>query len=81
VQGEVKAPARRQRFLSDVHWDTESKVHRLCPYPLDEASPDDLVHGYSLLDMQPRAAARLERNRLLQQKWLGSFEQYFPKDK
>lgn len=52
--------------MSDVHWDTESNVRRLCPYPLYEDSPDDLVHGYSLLDMQPRAAVRLERNRLLQ---------------
>jgi hypothetical protein len=66
IEAEVQALARRQRFISDVHWDTESKVRRLCPYPLDQASPDDLVHGYSLLDMLPRAAPRLERNRLLQ---------------
>jgi hypothetical protein len=66
VLAHAQAIRRRQRFISDVHWGTEINVRRLCPYPLDEASPDDLVHGYSLLDMQPRAAVRLERNRLLQ---------------
>ena len=66
VLAQAQALTRRQRFISDVHWDTESNVRRLCPYPLDEASPDDLLHSYSLLDMQPRAAVRLERNRLLQ---------------